>query len=243
MPTGAYGVIFNDSRSHIRDGAATAVLSYERPFEDLSRLTLSASYDWYGYDGAFPYVQTLFRDFNRSHTASLDAQYLRLFGAGSKLTLGARLRWVADAENRCVRRRAATNVRVARSLFDHECAVCAVRMAGRQQSHLIPGVRFDHYPSFGGTINPRTSLVYRPFSGTWLKAHYGRAFRAPNLYELYYEDGGVTQKAAQGLTSRARGDDRGVAGAESRPGSTRVALCLSSAHDRADQPRDGPAGR
>jgi iron complex outermembrane receptor protein len=64
---------------------------------------------------------------------------------------------------------------------------------------LNAGVRYDHYSTFGSTTNPRLALIYSPFEKTTFKLIYGTAFRAPNVYELYYNDGGVTQKANPGL--------------------------------------------
>ncbi len=47
------------------------------------------------------------------------------------------------------------------------------------------GIRYDRYESFGETFNPRVALIWHPVAGTALKAIYGTAFRAPNLYENY----------------------------------------------------------
>ncbi len=54
---------------------------------------------------------------------------------------------------------------------------------------LNVGVRYDHYTTFGGTTNPRLGLIYSPLAKTTLKFLYGSAFRAPNAFELFYEDG------------------------------------------------------
>jgi iron complex outermembrane receptor protein len=51
---------------------------------------------------------------------------------------------------------------------------------------LNAGARFDHYSTFGDTVNPRVGLIYTPFAATAFKALYGTAYRAPNAYELYY---------------------------------------------------------
>jgi iron complex outermembrane receptor protein len=51
---------------------------------------------------------------------------------------------------------------------------------------LNSGVRYDHYSTFGSTVNPRLALIYTPFDGTVFKFLYGSAFRAPNVFELYY---------------------------------------------------------
>ena len=64
---------------------------------------------------------------------------------------------------------------------------------------LNAGLRYDHYCTFGGSLNPRVALIYNPFKQTAFKLLYGQAFRAPNVYELFYQDGGVTQKPSPGL--------------------------------------------
>jgi outer membrane receptor for ferrienterochelin and colicins len=69
----------------------------------------------------------------------------------------------------------------------------------RKDLRLNTGVRYDHYSTFGGTTNFRAALIYHPFDKTNLKLIYGTAFRAPNLYELYYHDWGGTQKANRHL--------------------------------------------
>ena len=58
---------------------------------------------------------------------------------------------------------------------------------------LNVGLRHDHYDSFGGTTNPRLGLIYNPFRKTTVKLLYGEAFRAPNAYELFWRQIGVTK--------------------------------------------------
>lgn len=53
---------------------------------------------------------------------------------------------------------------------------------------LHAGIRFDYFETFGGIVNPRAALIYTPFEKTTFKFVYGRAFREPNTYELYYKD-------------------------------------------------------
>ena len=49
------------------------------------------------------------------------------------------------------------------------------------------GLRYDHYSTFGGTTNPRAALIYNPWAKTTFKFLYGQSFRAPNMFELYYD--------------------------------------------------------
>lgn len=60
---------------------------------------------------------------------------------------------------------------------------------------LNAGVRYDRYESFGGTTNPRVSLIYSPLNTTTFKLIYGTAFRSPS----YYESGVNTQNHGSDL--------------------------------------------
>lgn len=50
---------------------------------------------------------------------------------------------------------------------------------------LISGARYDHYSDFGGSFNPRASLMWEFIENYNLIATYGSAFRAPTFGELY----------------------------------------------------------
>ena len=65
---------------------------------------------------------------------------------------------------------------------------------------LSAGVRYDQYffldlgsgsRSFGA-FSPRLAIIVRPYERGNLKIMGGRAFRAPGVYEQFYNDGGVT---------------------------------------------------
>lgn len=57
-------------------------------------------------------------------------------------------------------------------LFDHKLT-------------LVPGARLDDHSAFGTEINPKFSAMYRIFDATTLRGSVGRAFKAPNLRQLY----------------------------------------------------------
>jgi len=48
---------------------------------------------------------------------------------------------------------------------------------------LTAGGRYDHYSDFGGTFNPRASLVWDASAQSVVKLLYGRAFRPPTIIE------------------------------------------------------------
>jgi outer membrane receptor protein involved in Fe transport len=61
------------------------------------------------------------------------------------------------------------------------------------------GVRADEYSTFGSSVNPRLALILHPYQAGNTKLLLGKAFRAPSVYELYYNDGGYTQAANPNL--------------------------------------------
>ncbi len=63
----------------------------------------------------------------------------------------------------------------------------------RDDLRLIGGVRYDYYNDFGGSFNPRASLIWEFRQGYDLRLHYGTAFRAPTFQELYNENNPSTE--------------------------------------------------
>ena len=53
---------------------------------------------------------------------------------------------------------------------------------------LLLSLRQDAYSRAGSSASPRAAIVYAPGTSSTIKLLYGMAFRAPNTYELYYQD-------------------------------------------------------
>jgi iron complex outermembrane receptor protein len=194
VPTASFGTTFDDPRLVTHDGHGFAVARYDHPFADLSRINLAVAYDRHRYRGTYPYDGILQRDLQSGDWTTLQAQYVRPIGQRHKVVVGAEYRY---------------NIRQDQELYDEApfqsylddrrssqvWAVFAQDEFRITRSLLLnAGVRHDSYETFGGTTNPRAALIYSVDDATTLKGLYGRAFRAPNLYELYAQDGGLTQK-------------------------------------------------
>ena len=52
-------------------------------------------------------------------------------------------------------------------------------------------------------VNPKVAVIWKPYDGGNLKIMGGRAFRAPSIYELFYNDAGKTQVASPDLRPEA----------------------------------------
>jgi iron complex outermembrane receptor protein len=194
MPTGSYGTVFDDSRTETTDARAYADLQYTRPLGDAWELNARGYYDWYKYDGNFIYDYagngvppfTDNKDFARGDWWGLDVAVSRSLTERHHLTLGTEETF---------------NTKQVQGNYDqtpffsylsasHSSTQAAVyaqdEFAIRKNVLLSSGVRYDHYSTFGGTVNPRIGLILSPREATDIKILYGQAFRAPDDFELHY---------------------------------------------------------
>ena len=57
------------------------------------------------------------------------------------------------------------------------------------------GLRADKHSDYSAIVSPRFALIYQPDANVALKALASGAYRPPNAYERYYDDGGILQKS------------------------------------------------
>lgn len=62
------------------------------------------------------------------------------------------------------------------------------------------GLRYDYFSEIDSSTNPRIAAIWEPIENSTVKLIYGTAYRAPNVYELYYDDLGISQKAPKQLS-------------------------------------------
>lgn len=191
IPTASYDTVFGDPRAQTSEHGSMLSASYEHAFGDLSRVWATASYQSALYDGNYPYADgELISDYVRSRWLTVEGQYQKFVAGRHRISVGGEAR---------------RNLRLEQGVpgvFEDSRSSWVLAGFLQGEFHLgervtfYAGGRYDHYDTFGGTFNPRVALVAEPWTGTYLKGIYGRAFRAPSPYELYYEDGSVTQKPA-----------------------------------------------
>src|SRR6185312_4549052 len=194
VPTASFETTFDDPRLTTRDGHAFAFARYDHPFADLSRINVTLAYDRHRYTGTYPYDTVVQRDLQSGDWGSLDAQYVRPIGQRHKVVIGGEFRSSFRQDQ------ALYDVEPYQSYLDDHRSSQVWALFVQDEFRIAPslllnaGLRHDAYETFGGTTNPRAALIFNLDHATTLKALYGRAFRAPNLYELYSQDGGLTQK-------------------------------------------------
>ena len=189
VPTASFDSIFGDDRLETTDKRAYVNATYDGPIARGWSTTARLAYDYYGYQGFYPLdlgdaVTTLQTDRAQSHTASSEMTVRRRFGKKHLVTVGVELRHQFR------------NHQLAEDEFGITVDVDRPgTMFGayvQDEVRVFPwllvnaGARVDRYPSFGSRATPRIGVVLLPRPQTAIKVLHGRAFRAPNPYELYY---------------------------------------------------------
>ncbi|MFN7944357.1 MAG: TonB-dependent receptor [Blastocatellia bacterium] len=199
VPTATYGNGFNDPRYFISDTHGYADLSYNRTFAGDTGVSGRLYFDRYIYDSVNPYetgapgqsavVLTRDQAFGSWWGGELQLHkrifHRHLMTTGAEYRHNLRQQQVNyDAEP--YHRNADTQPRTSNTGIYGQDEVTL-----RSSLKFVAGLRFDHYSTFGQTWSPRAGLIWNPLTHTTVKLLYGQAFRAPNVYELFYDFPGV----------------------------------------------------
>lgn len=186
IPTASFGTDFNDPRNRTTDKQGYIDLKYDHYFEGDLRIIARLFYDIYKSDGGYVYSGVVNKDLADGEWYGGELIFNKTLIGKHKLTLG--LEYQINAKQ---------------NQANHDEDPFKIYLDDKRNSwrwaayfqdefkiirNLIfnAGIRYDHYRTFGGTINPRLALIYQPLEKTIFKLIYGTAFRTPNVFELYY---------------------------------------------------------
>lgn len=193
-PTAPFGTVFNQE-TVTYDRRGYVELDYAHKYSNGVDVAAALHYDQYDYHGTFPFeaepgLILLNQDSARARWLGLEAHASWQAAEPIRLSLG--VDWQRSLE---LRQR--NYVESPYSLvFDRPGNQQLVGTFLESQINLTrkltldAGVRYDHYSSFGNTVNPRVGLIYKPAEATAIKLLYGQAFRAPNEYEINFRPPG-----------------------------------------------------
>jgi len=214
LPTAPWGIVFNDPRNRTFDERAYVDLKYEHLFSNGLEIESRFFYDSSEYNGNYGWEYFSLEDNevpDNSSTIILNKDYAKAKRWGAEFQADKKIfekhKLILGAEFR-------GNFRQDQRNYDPEpfweylndqrhTHVWALFIQDEyklfEKLFVNIGLRYDHYETFGGTANPRVALIHSPAEKTTFKLLFGRAFRAPNAFELYYHDGDQSQKANPGL--------------------------------------------
>lgn len=184
MPTGVYGIDFNNPGNKTTDTRGYADLKYEHAFSNQTTVSAKVYFDYYAYVGDYLYAGVINRDKAFGEWWGTEVKFSTRLLDAHRLTAGLEytdnLR--QDQEN--------YNVEPYALILDDKRRSTIWAMYAQDEYTILKnlllnaGVRYDHYSNFGGSLNPRVGLIYTPIEKSTIKLLYGSAFRAPNAYEM-----------------------------------------------------------
>lgn len=213
IPNAPWWMDFNEN-SQNRDYSWYVDLQYEHIFANQLSLTGRISYNVYEYEGFYPYFwdgADILADYGLSLPSGIYDGYDDVTGnwwiyeIQASKQLWEKHKFIAGLEyqNNTTQDQAYFNLHdftETRVFSSHEQSTVGAAYLQdeiRLRDHLILniGLRHDDYQTFGTSTNPRIAVIFNPVQKTNLKFLYGQAFRAPNVYEMYYHDGGISTKS------------------------------------------------
>ena len=194
MPTASYEQVFNDNRSQTTDSSGYINLLYSHASFHGTELTANAYFDRTLYHGVYvdppagQETDVLNEYASSGECFGINARLTRTLWQKHKATFGM------DFRDNLRQDQTNYNLYPFQPFLDNQSSSQEWAVYGQDEFSIAKGLilnaglRHDQYQTFGGTTNPRLALIYSPRPRTTFKLMYGQAFRAPNNYELYYND-------------------------------------------------------
>lgn len=211
VPTGAFGTLIGDSRTHNTDSRGFVELRWEPRFSEEAALSARVFLDYYEYQGDFAY-DPRGTPVDELETGVIRDRWLGYWVGGEARAMLTPIEWLrvtVGAEGRgSVVADLSSESDVDGVYLDESprffvvggYAVADVRPIPELSLQL--GGRYDFVSTFAdGAFSPRAALIVRPYETGIIKLIGGSAFRAPSIYELRYNDGGATQVAPDSLSA------------------------------------------
>lgn len=208
VPTGAFETIVGDPRTQAQDSRGFVELRWEPQLTEEVSLSARVFLDYYEYEGDFAYDPAgamnpetgVVRDRWLGYWTGGEARLLLRPWEWLRVTAGFEARGSIVAE-------LTSESDVDGRYLDEEPRFFV--LGGYVVAEVKPldlltlnvGGRYDFVSTFAdGAFSPRAAVIVRPWDTGIVKLIGGSAFRAPSVYELRYNDGGVTQVTPDSLS-------------------------------------------
>lgn len=187
IPTASYGTDFNEPGNHTVDERGYVDLQYAGRSSGGTEYAVRTYYDHYRYDGDYLYLGTLNKDTAVGSGYGGEARLTTRLLKAHRVIIGAEYetrsrqdQMNADSNPPQIYLDDHRSSRIWAAYIQDEITIAPTFL-------LYAGIRHDEVSTFGGMTNPRLAAVITPVKHGTIKLLYGSAFRAPTVYELYYE--------------------------------------------------------
>ncbi len=199
-PVGVGASLSGDPSQHVVDGRNLVAATYKRRAGP-GEVQWQFSYDQYRYRDRYDYAvedEILpMEDFNRGDWLDSQLTYALPVGLPGLLTVGVAGMWELRNQQYNVVQGTRQDI-LGRT--DHGVALFAQQQWNvSRRWQIYGGVRVDDTRNFHRFVSPRLAAVFQPSPRTAYKLVYGRPFRNPSSFEMFYNDGGLSYATAAPL--------------------------------------------
>jgi outer membrane receptor protein involved in Fe transport len=199
LTAGQNGAIFNDLRQEYVDTRFLGEVRFEPKLNDQWELFTRAHFNHYAFHGEYPYdvpPGTPNVEDYAGTWGGVEARLAYMPVKGLRLTLGGEGQYhptvTMTGEGGSAEGRA--SYLNTRNPYAFGAGYFLGEWGPVSWFRASAGIRVDDYPeSFGAIPVPRAALIFKPWTGGVLKLMFGEAFRAPSVYEEFYNDKGQSQ--------------------------------------------------
>ncbi len=198
LPTAEYGTLFGDSRAMQTDRRQFIELRAEPHVSDTVTVLTRLHWNRYTFRGAYPREEAnggLEVDTYRGSWVGLEQRVQITPTPKLRLTFGGegQLHYQVEQQGQDNTGIFLADTGSHGRPFQVGALYALADVTLSSRARLSLGTRLDAYSTFGSSLNPRAALIVKPYAAGNTKLIVGKAFRAPSIYELYYNDAGYTQ--------------------------------------------------
>lgn len=198
IPVGGYATEVGDSRTQFKDTRMMAELRVEPRLNQQLQLMTRAHANRYLFDGRYAFPNSENVETYGGTWFGAEARLVYTPSIPLRLTVGGEGQHHPEATLIGDEQSAAGTRRYldARQPYSFAAGYALLEGSPLPWLRLSGGARIDVYSTFGPIVVPRAAVILKPVTGGTLKLMGGRAFRAPSIYEQFYEDGGLSEVPA-----------------------------------------------
>lgn len=185
IPTAPWETLFNHDGTNSHDQRYFAEFVYSTALDKSKSILAKMSFDGYDYEGNWEY-DIVQHDRNIGRWFNAELQYTWDIWENNRLICGGEVKHSIDAEYKLW-----TDNEI---LFENNSPYSQYSAYFQDSYQVLEnlqftfGLRGDFYSYNVNSITPRLAIVYNVLNSTHVKLLYNQAFRAPNIYEMYYQD-------------------------------------------------------
>lgn len=196
LPNAPYSTVFGQPGTRTLDQHALLELAFDGHIAEGWQQQLRLFSGSYRFNGDYKYAESLDnRDHGRAVWRGADYRLIVTAAPDHKLLLGLEAQWNTQLKQ------VNFDVSPATVYLDDNRPSHAFSLVVQDEWRFHPkwllsaGVRYDKHQDFSAIASPRAAVIHQPSDDATLKAMVSSAYRPPNAFERFYDDGGIIQKA------------------------------------------------